>query len=121
MGPGVAGISAQSLTKQMTPTYQASLTWVKGNHTFKFGSEVREFGYPLLSLASTNGTFGFSANQTAQPYAQSSTIGGQTVGFPIRQLPAGFGEQRYGKSARGPANGEAFHRFVRAGFLEDHS
>ena len=33
MGPGVGGISAQSLTKQMTPTYQASLTWIKGNHT----------------------------------------------------------------------------------------
>jgi hypothetical protein len=90
MGPGVGGISAQSLTKQMTPTYQASLTWVKNNHTFKFGSEVREFGYPLLSLASTNGTFTFSANQTAQPYAQSSTIGGQTVGFPYASFLLGL-------------------------------
>jgi hypothetical protein len=90
MGPGVGGISAQSLTKQMTPTYQASLTWVKGNHTFKFGSEVREFGYPLLSLASTNGTFTFAANQTAQPYAQSSTIGGQTVGFPYASFLLGL-------------------------------
>jgi hypothetical protein len=41
MGPSVgipgavpaAVTSAQSLTKQMTPTYQASLTWVKDNHT----------------------------------------------------------------------------------------
>ena len=53
MGPGIGG--AQSITDQMTPTYQASLTWVKDNHTFKFGSEVREFGYPLLSLAAANG------------------------------------------------------------------
>ena len=90
MGPGVAGISAQSLTKQMTPTYQASVTWIKNNHTFKFGSEVREFGYPLLSLASTNGTFTFSANQTAQPYAQSSTIGGGTVGFPYASFLLGL-------------------------------
>jgi len=86
-GTGVAG--AQSLTKQMTPTYQASLTWVKNNHTFKFGSEVREFGYPLVGLANTNGLFGFSANQTAQPYAQSSIIGGRTVGFPYASFLLG--------------------------------
>jgi hypothetical protein len=97
MGPGVASpvpgagvASAQSIAKQMTPTYQASLTWVKNNHTYKFGSEVREFGYPLLSLASTNGTFNFSANQTAQPYAQSSVIGGQTVGFPYASFLLGL-------------------------------
>ncbi len=79
MGPGVG--AAQSLTKQMTPTFQASLTDVKGNHTFKYGSELRIFGYPLLGLTAANGVFNFSPNQTAQPYAQSSTINGGTVGF----------------------------------------
>ncbi|MBV9506081.1 MAG: carboxypeptidase regulatory-like domain-containing protein, partial [Acidobacteriia bacterium] len=88
MGPGVGG--AQSITRQMTPTYQASLTWIKNNHTFKFGSEVREFGYPILSLADTMGAFVFSANQTAQPYAQSSTIGGRTVGFPYASFLLGL-------------------------------
>src|SRR4030095_1850981 len=34
MGPGVG--AAQSLTKQVTPSFQASLTDVKGNHTFKY-------------------------------------------------------------------------------------
>jgi hypothetical protein len=90
MGPVVAGNSAQSVTKQMTPTYQASVTWVKDNHTYKFGSEVREFGYPLLALANTNGSFVFSANQTAQPYAQSAIIGGRTVGFPYASFLLGL-------------------------------
>jgi hypothetical protein len=90
MGPVVGGSSAQSITKQMTPTYQASLTWVKNNHTYKFGSEVREFGYPLLALANTNGSFVFSANQTAQPYAQSAIIGGRTVGFPYASFLLGL-------------------------------
>ena len=97
MGPsvGVPGAvppavsSAQSLTKQMTPTYQAAVTWVKENHTYKFGGEFREFGYPLLALAATNGVFNFAANQTAQPYAQSSTIGGRTVGFPYASFLLG--------------------------------
>ncbi|MBZ5576222.1 MAG: carboxypeptidase-like regulatory domain-containing protein [Acidobacteriia bacterium] len=88
MGPGVG--AAQSITKQMTPTYQASVTWVKDNHTFKFGSEVREFGYPLLALAATNGSFVFSANQTAQPYAQSAIIGGRSVGFPYASFLLGL-------------------------------
>src|SRR5678815_2361 len=84
MGPGVG--AAQSLTKQMTPTFQASLTDVKGNHTFKYGSELRIFGYPLLGLTAANGVFSFSANQTSQLSTsagniQSSTVGGGTVGF----------------------------------------
>jgi hypothetical protein len=90
MGPGVGGVSAQSITDQLAPTFQGSLTWVRGNHTFKFGSEMRIFGYPLLSLASTNGTFTFSAAQTSQVYTQSSTFGGQTVGFPYASFLLGL-------------------------------
>ncbi|HWE52992.1 MAG TPA: TonB-dependent receptor [Bryobacteraceae bacterium] len=90
MGPGVGGASAQSLTKQMTPTYQASVTWVKNSHTFKFGSEVREFGYPVLGLSSTNGSFAFAANQTAQPYNQSAIVGGGTIGFPYASFLLGL-------------------------------
>jgi hypothetical protein len=87
MGPGVGG--AQSLTKQVTPTFQVSLTHVRGNHTFKYGSELRIFGYPYDSLAAANGVFNFSANQTAQPYAQSSTISGGIVGFPYASFLLG--------------------------------
>ena len=90
MGPGVGGISAQSLTKQFTPTYGTSLTWVSGNHTMKFGGELRTFGYPYHNLASTNGTFTFSPNQTAQPYAQSSTVNGVTLGFPYASFLLGL-------------------------------
>ncbi len=89
-GPGTGALGAQSVTKQMTPTYQASLTWVKDNHTYKFGGEFREFGYPLLALANTNGLFVFSASQTAQPYAQSTTINGRTVGFPYASFLLGL-------------------------------
>jgi hypothetical protein len=88
MGPGAG--SAQSLTKQFTPTYGTSLTWVKGNHTMKFGGELRTFGYPFHNLSSTNGNFVFSTNQTAQPYAQSSTVQGVTLGFPYASFLLGL-------------------------------
>jgi hypothetical protein len=89
MGPGVN--AAQSLTKQVTPTVQASFTDVRGNHTFKYGSELRIFGYPLLGLTASNGLFNVSPNQTAQlsncptpatcSNVQSSTISGGINGF----------------------------------------
>jgi hypothetical protein len=93
MGPGVG--AAQSLTKQMTPTWQASTTWVKSNHTYKFGTELRIFGYPLHSLTATNGSFVFSANQTSQTAAttgalQSAVVGGGTVGFPYASFLLGL-------------------------------
>jgi len=86
VGAGANVGGAQSLTKQFTPTYNTNLTWVKGNHTFKFGGELRTFGYPFHNLTATQGNFVFSAAQTAQPYAQSTTVNGVTLGFPY----AGF-------------------------------
>jgi hypothetical protein len=81
LGAGANVGGAQSLTKQFTPTYGTNLTWVKGNHTYKFGGELRTFGYPYHNLGATQGNFVFSTNQTAQPYAQSSTVNGVTLGF----------------------------------------
>jgi hypothetical protein len=93
MGPGIGG--AQSLTKQMTPTWNTSVTWVQNNHTYKFGGELRIFGYPLHSLAATNGSFVFSANQTSQTASstgalQSAIVGGGTVGFPYASFLLGL-------------------------------
>ncbi|HLK48824.1 MAG TPA: carboxypeptidase-like regulatory domain-containing protein, partial [Bryobacteraceae bacterium] len=98
MGPGVG--AAQSLTKQFTPTYATSLTWVKGNHTYKFGGELRTFGYPLHNLTATNGSFVFSSNQTAQlsncptpatcTALQSATLGVGTMGFPYASFLLGL-------------------------------
>jgi hypothetical protein len=93
MGPGVGG--AQSLTKQMTPSFQASLSDIKGNHSFKYGSELRIFGYPLAGLSATNGVFSFSPNQTSQLSTstgniQSATVGGGTVGFPYASFLLGL-------------------------------
>jgi len=97
MGPGIGG--AQSLTKQMTPSFNASATWVHGNHTYKFGADVRIFGYPISALAASNGSFAFSPNQTAQTAActagncsalQSSTVGPGTVGFPYASFLLGL-------------------------------
>ena len=88
MGPGAG--AAQSSSKQITPAWNASATWVKDNHTFKFGAELRVFGYVGNILTASNGLFNFAANQTAQPYAQSANIGVGTVGFPYASFLLGL-------------------------------
>src|SRR6185295_3750180 len=59
------------------------------NHTYKFGSELRIEGYPARSYANTNGIYGFSANQTSEPYLQGNAIGGASPGFPYASFLLG--------------------------------
>ena len=72
-----AGIQGHSLPQEM-PSFNANTTWVKGAHTFKFGSEVylqgqveRPFGRNLW----TTGT-----NATALPFT-GLNLAGQAIGF----------------------------------------
>jgi hypothetical protein len=64
VGPGFA---VQTL-KDVKPTANASLTWVKGNHTFKTGGELIVEGFPQVNYTRANGAFGFAAQQTGDPW-----------------------------------------------------
>jgi hypothetical protein len=63
------------------PTANTSVTWVRANHTYKAGADLRLDSNKSTLFASTDGQFTFSTNETALPYNQSSSIGGGTVGF----------------------------------------
>jgi hypothetical protein len=79
---GMKNIGSSAGTRNVTqsPTFNASLNWVKGNHTYKFGSEFRTEGYPVDSIASTDGSYVFSPAQTGQPF-QNVNVNGANVGF----------------------------------------
>ncbi len=64
IGPGFA---VQAL-KDVKPTANVNLTWVKGNHTFKFGGEMIVEGFPQVNYTRANGAFGFGQNQTGDPW-----------------------------------------------------
>ena len=49
------------------PTFNASATWVKGNHTYKLGATALFEGVQALTASRANGQFGFSQVQTADP------------------------------------------------------
>jgi len=64
------------------PTAVASLTWVKGNHIFKYGGEATLEGYIDHSNWRANGFLLFSANETADPW-----VNGQALNFPNASGP----------------------------------
>lgn len=75
---GTLGPYTPILLKNYKPTANASLTWVKGNHTFKFGGELVVDGYPAYVQTYANGNYGFAAPETGLPFLN----GAQVVGSP---------------------------------------
>jgi hypothetical protein len=53
---------------EQKPTANTNLTWVHGNHSFKFGGELTIEGYPEHSNWRANGYFSFSNAETSDPW-----------------------------------------------------
>ncbi len=84
MGPGT-----QVHTRMLKPTGNASVSWVKENHTYKFGAEMRSEGYPVLINNTAIGQYTFSADQTGLPSTLGQNLLGGTVGFPYASFLLG--------------------------------
>jgi hypothetical protein len=99
MGPqGFGGVQAlgpyvgQVRALLQRPTGNLSLSWVKGNHSYKFGGDVRFDGYPTVTNTNTSGNFAFSTDQTTNTFFQgqtASSLGGLFTGFPYASLLLG--------------------------------
>ncbi|HLI85165.1 MAG TPA: TonB-dependent receptor [Bryobacteraceae bacterium] len=70
----------------------ANLTWVKDNHTYKAGAEMRIEGYPNYNIQGTTGQFAFSAAETGLPYLNATGPAGSggTIGFPYASFLLGL-------------------------------
>jgi hypothetical protein len=84
------GPNAQSESVMLKPTGTASLTWVKGNHTYKFGGETRIEGYPVDGRYPAYGSYTFGAEQTGLPSTLGQNLQGGTVGFPYASFLLGL-------------------------------
>lgn len=112
IGPPSRNDNADNITDAI-----ASLTWVKGNHTFKFGGNAEFMGSYAISITDLQGSYAFSSAQTALPYlvntstgSSVSNLGGSTVGFPYASFLLGAvdkyevdppSEARFGKQQWG--------------------
>jgi hypothetical protein len=90
VGMGV-GFSAL-FQKDTKPTGTTSVTWVKGNHTFKLGGEAIFEGLPIANGSRSNGIFGFGQAETANPYSTGITYANGQTGFGFASFLLG----RYG-------------------------
>jgi hypothetical protein len=70
--PGTGG-SFKAVIWEQKPTANTNLTWVKGNHTFKYGGELTIEGYPEHSNWRANGNFVFSNAETSNPWQGTQT------------------------------------------------
>lgn len=93
-GPGV-GFAADQDEKEIKPTANVNMTWVKGNHTFKWGGEMVVDGFPTQSSSRANALYGFSGAETQNPWEYTSTApnlganGIFTSGFPYASFLLG--------------------------------
>lgn len=93
-GMNVLGPPPQSSSPERHPSTSASLTWIRGNHTYKFGADFRKDYLVTISTANSSGTFSFGQataglqtgnGVTWQPSLDGLTgfSGNTNVGFPF--------------------------------------
>jgi hypothetical protein len=87
MGPAAGQVRAI----EIKPTFNASVSWVKDNHTFKFGGEGRTDGFIDYTFSNTTGNFVINAEQTGNPWFSDAgvSLSGGAVGFPLASLMLG--------------------------------
>jgi hypothetical protein len=78
---GNMGPFMQTRSVMFKPAANVSLTWVKQNHTYKFGAEGRWEKYPTILYYPSYGGYNFSIDQTGLPSTLGQNLGGGTVGF----------------------------------------
>jgi hypothetical protein len=90
---GVGGAFKTRLYEEKS-TANVNLTWVKGNHIFKYGGETVIEGYPNISSWRANGFFVFSNAETADPWQNGQTLNiNNGTGFNYASFMLGLPDQ----------------------------
>ena len=71
---GSIGATFSAVAYEEKPTANTSLTWVRGNHTYKAGGDYTGEGYPTPSSWRANGNFTFNAAETSDPWQNSQIL-----------------------------------------------
>ena len=81
MGPG-----AKVNLLNTKPTANASLTWVRSNHTYKAGGEMIVEGYPASNETYSNAWIVFNAVESGAALHLGSVVFRRCSRIPVRQL-----------------------------------
>ena len=102
------------------PTFNSSLTWVRNNHTLKFGGEAMADGYQMYNKTYAMGWFEFSPNETGLPSLNGVSLPGDG-GILLCQFSFGCSRQWLRRGARGYTYGRTRHVGFCPGHLEGDS
>ncbi len=83
------GIRTRNLLLSVKPTAVADVTWVRGNHTYKAGSEFKIDSFTSRNSSGIAGQFNFSTVQTGLPSLNGVNLGGGGVGFALASFLLG--------------------------------
>jgi hypothetical protein len=72
-------------------TAVTSATWVRDNHTYKFGGEFKQEVWSDINLTAAQGRVTFNEAQTALPYLQTTAVGGRSIGHRYASFLLGNG------------------------------
>jgi hypothetical protein len=84
--PAIGPVNA-NLYNSQKPSAVANLTWVKNNHTYKFGGEWRKDAHTDRNVRGSQGILNFSNAQTSLP---NVTTSGGSIGFPYASFLLGM-------------------------------
>ena len=96
-------------------TAVASLTFIRGNHSYKAGGEWKLDNFTNRSTGGVPGNFGFSSAQTGLPALQGVALPGGGVGFPYASFLLGMANS---SSVSNPADPQ-YRRKSWAFFVQD--
>jgi hypothetical protein len=118
--PGVSLIDYQSLAGSGASNYPsqslqlfADIVKIKGNHTIKFGADIRQYRMNFITYGNSTGTFSFASNtwDKASSSASSTVAQGQDLASLLLGLPASGSYDLNSYSS--------FYSYYAAGFIQD--
>jgi len=83
------GPSNANLYYYTKPTYPASLTYIRGNHTIKIGGDLRQESWTDRNTRQAQGVLNFSAIESGDASTNGQSLGGGSVGIPYASFLLG--------------------------------
>jgi hypothetical protein len=112
--PGI-GPTNRGLYLQDKPTAVASATYIRGNHTFKAGTDWRIDTFTNRSMGGVGGVYAFGTVETGLPATQGQNLQGGAIGHPYASFLLGRANNA---SVSNPADPQ-YRRYALGMFAQD--
>ena len=109
------GPTNRGLYLQDKPNAIANITYIRGNHSFKFGGEWKFENFTNISTGNVAGTFNFAPAQTGLPSLQGVALSGGNVGYNYASFLLGLVNTASVSNPQDPQ----YRRWAVGGFAQD--